>query len=610
MSVSQYPVLMTSTQASCREFLQQTIDAEIKLLEESLRKLKLRRNALQPISSLPPEIFAAIFSYLCLPGIPSLGGKPSRNRARLRITHVCHQWREIGLNQPQLWSHVNFETVSLAGATEILARAKSVPLYMEKRASGQHIRRHEFGLFLKEVQAHLPYTRHLSIRTEVAAVDGKICQELLSLAPAPTLEYLSLSLREDEHNAVDSTGLRQVFMPDIQVLGNLFGGSTPRLSCLKLRNCAIRWNSPLLKGLKHLEIVTQYSMERPTLANWLDTLGEIPQLKTLTLHSASPVAAQFPSNIERTVTLPSLTHLDISASLRDCALASTHLELPALTSLCLTSVPVDRHTGSQGVQDCLMFVVRHIHGPQDIQPLQSALIHNSGDNLQFLAWPVPDIDTLVQDPPAFLGATLPTRVKLSFQRRGTDNGWLEIFETMMAALPLDGLLTLAAVDLDLGDGLSQSWLRLFPNWPLLRRVRLGDRPSREFITALLKGDERCENLLLPSLTELALHGIFLDDWTLSLCNALMKRTEKGVPLETLDLRMSYRDSTTPDAVRLLSEIVVNVLRPLGFRDHKDTEESFYARRDMLENMRNMWKPLSPYPSCDDDSDDDDSEHGD
>ena len=35
---------------------------------------------------------------------------------------------------------------------------------------------------------------------------------------------------------------------------------------------------------------------------------------------------------------------------------------------------------------------------------------------------------------------------------------------MMASLPLDGLLTLAAVDLNLGDGLSQSLLRLFPNW--------------------------------------------------------------------------------------------------------------------------------------------------
>ena len=114
------------------------------------------------ISSLPPEIFAAIFSSLCLPGIPSLGGNPSRNLTRLRISHVCHRWREIALNQPRLWSHVNFNTVSLAGATEILDRAKSVPLYMETRVSGRY-NDDRFSQFLSQVKVYLPHVRHLSI---------------------------------------------------------------------------------------------------------------------------------------------------------------------------------------------------------------------------------------------------------------------------------------------------------------------------------------------------------------------------------------------------------------------------------------------------------------
>ena len=127
--------------------------------------------------------------------------------------------------------------------------------------------------------------------------------------------------------------------------------------------------------------------------------------------------------------------------------------------------------------------------------------------------------------------------------------------------------------------------------------------SRESMTALLKDDEGCKNPLLSSLTELALHGIYLNDWTLCLCNALMKRTEQGVPLEALDLRMCY--SNTPDAVRLLSEIVVDVLRPLDFQGPEDTEESYYERLDMLEKMITVWKPLSSHPL----SDDDDSEDG-
>ena len=254
-------VLMDPTQENSREFLEQVIDAEIKALEESFRPeikslevLKLRRNALQPVSSLPPEIFTAIFSSLCIPGIPSLGGKSSQNRARLRISHVCHQWREIALNQLQLWSHINSNTVTLAGATEILARAKSVPLYMETSVSGEYDD-DRFGQFLNQVQAHLPRVRHLSISANffrpIRIYRGLVTTLVL---PAPTLEYLSLSFPEDK------------FTPDTQVLDTLFGGSTPRLSCLKLHNCGIRWNSPLLKGLKYLEIHTPHSMARPPLA--------------------------------------------------------------------------------------------------------------------------------------------------------------------------------------------------------------------------------------------------------------------------------------------------------------------------------------------------------
>ena len=173
---------------------------------------------------------------------------------------------------------------------------------------------------------------------------------------------------------------------------------------------------------------------------------------------------------------------------------------------------------------------------------------------------------------------------------------------MTAVLPLYGILTLVTVDLNLGESLSQSLLRTSFRIGLCSAVcDLGDMSSREFVTALLKDDEGCKNPLLSSVTELALHGIYLNDGTLCLCNALMKRTEQGVPLEALDLRMCY--SNTPDAVRLLSEIVVDVLRPLDFQGPEDTEKSYYEGLDMLEKMITMWKPLSSHPLSDDEDGD-------
>ena len=545
------------TQATCRESLQEAIDAEIKSLkdeirsfEESVRVLNLRRNALQPISSILPEIFTAIFSFICLSGAPSLRVKLAQNRVRLSISHVCHQWREIALNQPQLWSHVNFNITRSAGATKILAWAQSAPLYMEIGVSGGH----QFDLFLREVQARLPRIRHLSIGADIYQFYRGLKSALVS--PAPSLEYLSFFCQEDKDVGENMRMYLSESVPGIKILDTLFGGSTPsRLSCLKLRHCNISWNSPLFKGIKSLSIDTLFDTDRPTLAVWLDVLGESPQLQTLTLHTASPVATHFPFDVERNVTLPSLTHLDILASLRDCALAIAHLDLLALTSLCLTEIHhFPAITGTGRVQEVLPYVAKHVHGPQDIRPLQSVLIHNSGDtdNLHLLAWSVSDIDTLVHDPPAILGATLPTRVKLCF--RGNGHERLQIFEMMMAALPLDGLLTLVGVHLDVCDfgyqvgysqtvgvsQFSQFWLRRLPNWPLLRRVRLGLYALEAFIQALI---EDCKNPLLPSLTEFALARTRPDaDLTLCLCDMTMKRVEEGVHQEKAQVLASDKPS--------------------------------------------------------------------
>src|SRR6202012_12162 len=112
---------------------------------------------------------------------------------------------------------------------------------------------------------------------DIAAMDLPLRTILEGLvSPAPTLEYLSLY----------SQGAR-VYVPD-----TLFDGTAPRLSRLELRKCGISWRSPFLKGLRHLKISDQtpYADARPSLPVWLDVLGEMPQLNTLTLNSASPIA--------------------------------------------------------------------------------------------------------------------------------------------------------------------------------------------------------------------------------------------------------------------------------------------------------------------------------
>src|SRR5579863_3186958 len=88
-----------------------------------------RHRMASPISHLPPEIIDLIFSFVHL----STESQSPRTRDRLgwlSAAHVCHQWREIALNQPRFWSYIDFTALTLDGVTEMLIRSKGVPLHL------------------------------------------------------------------------------------------------------------------------------------------------------------------------------------------------------------------------------------------------------------------------------------------------------------------------------------------------------------------------------------------------------------------------------------------------------------------------------------------------
>jgi hypothetical protein len=364
---------------------------------------------------------------------------------------------------------------------------------------------------------------------------------------------------------------------------------------MELRNCDISWKSSLLKGIKHLEILRPSADARPELSVWLDALDQMTQANVTVLHSASPIAPHFPFDVERTTTLPSLTRLDISGSSGDCALALAHLDVPAVTSVCLTAI-YDLPS-CEDIQRLLPYVVQHINGPQDTRPLQSVLIRSDLNHLDIQAWPVPDIDVEVHDTPALLGVTLPPRVALAFRRNGylDTDARLDILDIMMTGLPLDGLVTLAAHNLrsmyfERYRRVEHFWLHLSPKWPLLQRVRLSHPAAIGFVAMLLADNGGRERPLLPSLREIVIAN-FSSHLLRCLCDALMKRVEQGVPVETLDLRMCIphseddEETSAKDWIQLLSEIVVDVLGP---------EETLEARKQ----MKSRWKTVARGPFID------------
>jgi hypothetical protein len=285
-------------------------------------------------------------------------------------------------------------------------------------------------------------------------------------------------------------------------------------------------------------------------------------LKTLILHAASPNAppgTSLQSDIDRTVTLPSLTIFEISSPAIDCGLALAHLVLPALTSLCLIILPDSRHVNGEDVQEILPLIARHAHGPQDTHPLHSVLFSCNDMHSNVLAWTLPNIDVELADVYSFYKDMHSARVAIAVTpgilwSPGTVT---KVFKTVMAALPLGSLVTLTAQNctkpLD-----KKFWLRHALRWPLLRRVRLWPTAVRGF-REMLEDNGGQESPLLPSLKKLILIDIALHPRkTVHLCDVLRKRAEQGVPLETLDLRRCLAASRQ---IELLNDVVAEVLGP-------------------------------------------------
>ena len=541
--------------ADSREHQQQAIDIEIKLLEDSILQLRYRRNALAPISFLPIEVIESIFSYSQrVPNSTLSTFMPGEKRdpAWIRVAHVCHQWREIALNQALFWSHVDFANVSWAGAAEILSRAKNVPLYLEARVPHCRWNDIQFATFQEEPQRRISRIRRLEISAIQPHLDN-ILQVLVT--PAPILERLSLA--------------RARYCPGPSSLPDtLFNGITPRLSRLELRDCDISWKSPVLRSLTHLEIRSPSRSARPELATWLSSLEEMSQLKTLIVHSASPIAplgCSPPFNVKRTTKLPFLTRLDISTSPRDCALALAHLDLPALAHLSVA-------TGSRGargddleVLGILFYVTLHTHGPQDTQPIQSMLVYTFGTRFDMLAWTVPNIDFDVRDSSFTLDTMLSARVSLSITHKHCDprphiNINTRMFDAVLAALPLDNLVTLTAPDHIKID--KQVWLSNAQRWRQLHCVRLGVRSTLQFREILLEDNGKHECSLFRLLIKLVLvnsnhlTSIPTGELIRAVRDTLVKRAEQGVPLKAVDIR-AY---DVPDRTELqqLSELGVEV----------------------------------------------------
>ena len=546
---------MDTSPGSC-DRLRQAIDDEINSLEESTRALKSRQNELASISCLPPETLTAIFSFLSLSAWHVKIDEYAWHKETVKVAwtcvaHVCRRWRETALNHPGFWSRINLTKLTPVGMAEILARAKAVPLHMEADVNDWSVE--QIVAFGRQLEIHISHTRHLSI-------SGRHVPTLLEqlVSSAPILEYLSLSTESPQSS---STDWPQAIIPD-----NLLNRITPSLTNLELERCDIIWMSPFLRGLRRLQIHKLSLEVRPKLEDWLDALNEMSQLEELSLQSASPLAPPTGPLISdpgpsRSALLPFLTQFHISDTSKECALAFTHLALPALTRL---HVDVESQKWSgEDVRLVIPYVARKVRGMPDIEPLRSILFSGERKRAEVVAWTRPDADVKVCSPTTLRSESISAR--LIFTATGNQPGsyWnhkvvTEIYDALFTHLAVDSVSTFSAQNQTLLS--KEFWLNQAPRLPLLERVSLVPTAVKAF-RDMLEEEAPPDGPRFPLLTKFSIKSV---TWTLKRMyhfrDMLLERVEQGVPLESLDLRGC--EEPDPSRVnRIFAEIVVDVQGP-------------------------------------------------
>ncbi|KAI0037627.1 hypothetical protein FA95DRAFT_1614032 [Auriscalpium vulgare] len=284
---------------------------EERAIRSAFRLLRSQRNDLAPISRLHPEILGLVFTALSDMDPPSLSDWKPKIGWRT-VTHVCQRWRQNALDQSHLWARIQLHMGERWARTS-LERARSSPLSFILHQSNQalHLSNQEVDM----VDENLARTKSLQFYISPQNIRF---EQLLLRSPAPMLE--SLDARFETEDSVYH-----------RLPATFLGGHLPKLRHLHLAGWSFRWNSPILRRLKTLDLSYAHSRResiQPVHLSKLKTiiaaLQGMQQLERLSLHLVLPASTNTSARVE----LPNLTFLDLTGLMDDITAFLRHVSFP------------------------------------------------------------------------------------------------------------------------------------------------------------------------------------------------------------------------------------------------------------------------------------------
>ena len=297
------------------------VDKEVDAACQHLRSLLTRRNALAPISVLPPEILTRIFHFLALDEPPSF---INPNLGWIKATHVCRLWRQVALGDSTLWARISGIPLNTKLIFEMLARARNAQLDID---IDLQVGGNPAPELLHVLPLHLSHTRELRLHNLSELHSDGILR--IYRQEAPTLEHFEL-----EVSVTSLITFRELSGT------TLFKGRAPNLRTLNLFQVLVPWSliprgqlTRLTVGLLNEASIASIA-SRSNSIQLIDLLVNSPGLEVLVLESCLPhQLSLFTSG--QTIQLPHLTRLSLGGSasrvtnllrmLRLSSLAALHL---------------------------------------------------------------------------------------------------------------------------------------------------------------------------------------------------------------------------------------------------------------------------------------------
>lgn len=493
--------------------------------------MKHRLNQLVTIARLPPELLTEVFLHFA--AVDSTHNERiGRPYKWIRITHVCHHWREVALASPRLWSTIFVTNRSCV--QEMLVRSKHAPLSIHAGDPNWRNRAHDaVPLVLQESDR----IRHLELGF-ASIISRKDVPDR-----APLLKTLILrSINEVE--MVHMFGTETVFEKC----------DMPALERLEVTDVRLRWGSPVLRpSLTRLVFGNSTESAQPqSIVEVLNALAATPLLEHLELKNVLPRVNNSGSLFEvlRIVNLDRLSAIIVTDTGLSCAQLLQHLSFPATATItldCLLSEGDIRHV-------CPVFGAKFsgVGSTGPARPLLTVVLQGEEfRSTRLKGWlslhPVGDFFAMKKVvPPPHVDFTM---------RLPTDP---DVFEALFASLPLSQVQNLClAQPLGYMHLSKDAWLRSCTDMTEVRQLsvsRWGEGSLPEALSARIpltgepvrKGGRRRLQPFFPKLTLLRFEETrlrptnFPDDKLLTRYQkSLQKRKKSRVQLEKLVISNCY-----------------------------------------------------------------------